>query len=167
MCIRDRKIVVRPDLFVVDPKHESESARQATRRKLNLIRATRRGQRGQRLAKQFRILLKKTFLATRGHRVVDGMLRDVVIRAYDCFVWGGIEYAERYCNQLVAIFRKDSPEQGYRVTRAVIWNLAKVMLIKDEIYVAALSTSPEKYKRDRRRFGVNPANGDRLSLIHI
>lgn len=161
-----RKIVVRPDLFVVDPKHESESARQAARRKLNLIRATRRGRRGQRLAKQFRVLLKQTFRETRGHRVDDAMLRDVVIRAYDCFVWGGIEYAERYCQQLIQVFAKDSPEQGYRVTRAVIWNLAKVMLIKDEIYVAALSTSPEKYKRDRRRFGVNPANGDRILYRH-
>ena len=157
-----RKIVERPDLFVVELKHEYESARQATRRKLNMIRATHRGKRGHRLAKQFRVLLKQTFRATRGHRVDDQMLRDVVIRAYDCFVWGGIDYAKRYCQRLVDVFNKDDSQQNYRVTRTVVWNLAKVMLIKDEIYVANLNTSPEKYKRDRRRFNVNPAHGDKI-----
>ncbi len=162
-----RKIVVRPDQFVVELKHEYESARQATRRKLNVIRATHRGKRGQRLAKQFRVLLKQTFRATQGHRVDDQLLRDVVIRAFDCCLWGGIDYARRYCRRLVEVFDRDGPRQNYRITRAVVWNLAKVMLIKDEIYVAALCTSPEKMKRDRRRFGVNPAHGDRITYRHF
>jgi indolepyruvate ferredoxin oxidoreductase len=94
------------------------------------------------------------------------MLRDVVIRAYDCLVWGGIEYAKSYCHRLVDVFTKDDPTQHYRVTRAVVWNLAKVMLIKDEIYVAAMCTSPEKYRHDRRRFNVNPAHGDKIIYRH-
>ena len=161
-----RKIVERPDLFVVEGKHEFESARQTTRRKLNLIRAQYGPKRGHRIAKQFRVLLKQTFRATRGHRVDDQMLRDVVIRAHDCLIWGGIDYARRYCHRLVDVFVKDDPLQQYRLTRAVVWNLAKVMLIKDEIYVAALCTSPEKHKRDRRRFNVNPAHGDRIIYRH-
>ena len=40
------------------------------------------------------------------------------------------------------------------------------MLIKDEIYVSALLTSPEKYKRDRRRFNVNPERGDKIVYKH-
>jgi indolepyruvate ferredoxin oxidoreductase len=28
-------------------------------------------------------------------------------------------------------------------------------------------TSPEKYKRDRRRFNVNPANGDKITYVHL
>jgi len=44
----------------------------------------------------------------------------------------------------------------------VIWNLHKVMLIKDEIYVAHLLTSEEKRRRDRARYQVDPARGDRL-----
>ena len=53
------------------------------------------------------------------------------------------------------------------MTRAVVWNLAKVMMIKDEVYVAMMYTSPEKYKRDRRRFNVNPANGDKIRYLHL
>ena len=162
-----RKIVVRPDQFVVEMKHDIESAPQAPRRKLNVIRATHRGKRGQRVAKRFRVLLKQTFRATQGHRVDDQLLRDVVIRAYDCQLWGGIDYARSYCRRLVEVFAKDDPRQNFRITRAVVWNLAKVMLIKDEIYVAALCTSPEKVKRDRRRFGVNPAHGDRIVYRHF
>ena len=41
------------------------------------------------------------------------------------------------------------------------------MLIKDEPYVAAMLTSPEKYKRDRRRYNVNPADGDRIIYRHF
>ena len=40
------------------------------------------------------------------------------------------------------------------------------MLIKDEVFTAALLTNPEKYKRDRRRFNVNPYNGDRITYRH-
>ena len=36
------------------------------------------------------------------------------------------------------------------------------MLIKDEFYVAHLLTSFEKRRRDRQRYNVNPAIGDRL-----
>jgi indolepyruvate ferredoxin oxidoreductase len=161
-----RKIAVRPDLFHVLAPHEYESARQTLRRKLNTIRALRKGRRGHMIAKQFRVLMKQTFRATRGHRVDDRLRRDVVVRAYDCYVWGGIEYARRYCQRLVDVFSLDSPDQDYRLTRTVVAMLAKVMLIKDEPYVAAMLTSPEKYKRDRRRFNVNPANGDRIIYKH-
>ncbi len=162
-----RKIAVQPGLFVVEPQHEYETARRAVRRKTNTLRAQfGGGRRAERIAKQFRVLLKQTFRATRGHRVDDALRRDVVIRAYDCLIWGGIGYARQYCHRLVDVFQKDSPERGYAITRAAVWNLAKVMLIKDEVYVAAMLTNPEKYKRDRRRFNVNPNNGDRIVYRH-
>ena len=69
-------------------------------------------------------------------------------------------------DRLVDVFRKDDPDHGYRVTRAVVWNLAKVMLIKDEVYVSALLTSPEKYRRDRKRFNVIPERGDKITYRH-
>ena len=162
-----RKIAVRPDLFVVEPTHEFESARKAFRRKTNTIRVEHTSSRGRLLAKRFRVLMKQTFRATRGLQVEDQLMRDVVIRAYDCMVWGGVAYAREYCKRLVEVFQKDDPGRGYAITKAVVWNLAKVMLIKDEIYVSAMLTSPEKYKRDRRRFNVNPANGDRIVYRHF
>ena len=161
-----RMIAVRPDLFTVELKHQYESSRQCLRYKLNMICVVHKGKRGQRLAKQFRILMKHTFRQTRGRKVEDQLIRDVVVRAYDCFVWGGIKYAKRYCNRVVEVFEQDDPAQNYRITRSVVWNLAKVMLVKDEIYVAAMLTSPEKYKRDRKRFHINSSNGDRVVYKH-
>jgi indolepyruvate ferredoxin oxidoreductase len=52
-------------------------------------------------------------------------------------------------------------------TRAVIYNLAKAMLIKDAVFLAELSTSPEKYARDREKYNINHANGDRLRYRHM
>ncbi|MEX0886680.1 MAG: DUF6537 domain-containing protein [Phycisphaeraceae bacterium] len=161
-----RKIAVRPDLFVVEPQRQYESARKCLRRKINTLQAWYRGRRGEQLARQYRVLMKKTFRATRGLRVEDELMRDVIIRAYDCVIWGGIDYAREYCNRLVDTFHKDDARHGYAITRAVVWNLAKVMLIKDEVYTAAMLTSPEKYKRDRRRFNVNPERGDKILYKH-
>jgi indolepyruvate ferredoxin oxidoreductase len=162
-----RKIAVQPELFIVEPQHEYESARRAVRRKINTLRAQfGGGKRADRIAKQFRVLLRQTFRSTRGYRVDDALRRDVVIRAYDCLIWGGIDYARQYCERLVDVFHKDTPGRDFAVTRAVVWNLAKVMLIKDEVYVAAMLTNPEKHKRDRRRFNVNPSNGDKIVYRH-
>ena len=162
-----RKIAVRPDLFIVEARHEYETSLKAFRRKVNTLRAWYGGGRkAKRLAKQFRVLIKKVIRKVRGLRIPDALMRDFVVRAYDCLIWGGVEYAERYANQVVKVFERDDPTRGYRMTRAVVWNLAKAMLIKDEVYVSALLTSPEKYKSDRRRFNVNPVNGDKVIYRH-
>ena len=170
-----RKIAVRPDLFVVEPTHEVESSRKAFRRKINTLKAWYPAsggpkwlgrRRGESLARRYRVLMKKTFRATRGMKVDDALIRDVIIRTYDCVIWGGIEYAEQYCRLLVQTFHKDRQDRDYALTRAVVWNLAKVMLIKDEVYVSSMLTSPEKYKRDRRRFNVNPERGDKVVYQH-
>jgi indolepyruvate ferredoxin oxidoreductase len=110
--------------------------------------------------------MKQTFRNTKGLHVDDELMRDFVIRAYDCLIWGGIDYAKRYCKAMVEVFKKDDEAHGYAITRAAVWNLAKVMLIKDEVYCGALLTNPEKYKRDRRRFNVNPERGDKIIYKH-
>jgi len=45
--------------------------------------------------------------------------------------------------------------------------LAKLMLIKDEFYVAHLLTSYEKLRRDKQRYNINPANGDRIKYRRV
>jgi len=45
--------------------------------------------------------------------------------------------------------------------------LASSMLIKDIFFTAELATSPEKFNRDREKYDVNPANGDRISYRHL
>ncbi len=162
-----RKIAIRPDLFIVEARHEYETSLKAFRRKHNTLRAWYGGGRkGKRLAKQYRVLIKQVQRKVRHLRIPDPLMRDFVVRAYDCMIWGGIDYADRYAEQVLKVFLRDDPSRGYRLTRAVVWNLAKAMLIKDEVYCASLYTSPEKYKNDRRRFNVNPANGDRIIYKH-
>ena len=46
-------------------------------------------------------------------------------------------------------------------------NLARVMAIKDEVYVAHLLTSPEKRRRDRSRYNIDESRGDRLEYVHL
>ena len=52
----------------------------------------------------------------------------------------------------------------FAATHAAIWNLAKVMLIKDEPYVAYLLTRYEKKQRDIAKYGVDVSNGDKPRL---
>jgi len=57
-------------------------------------------------------------------------------------------------------------EKSFAATHAAIWNLAKVMLIKDEPYVAYLLNAIEKKQRDLIQYGVDVANGDTLVYRH-
>jgi indolepyruvate ferredoxin oxidoreductase len=78
----------------------------------------------------------------------------------------GSIYTKRYLEQVRSVYRRDSAERNFAATQAVIWNLAKVMLIKDEPYVAYLLTRWEKKQRDIAKFGVDVSNGDRIVYRH-
>ncbi|NBB95228.1 MAG: FAD-dependent oxidoreductase [Planctomycetes bacterium] len=97
----------------------------------------------------------------------ESLKRDLVIRIYDTLRWGGDDYARRYVEQVRGIYRKDRPEYQYAATGEVIHNLAAAMLIKDAIFKAELATAPEKYARDREKYNVNPANGDRIRYRYL
>ena len=125
----------------------------------------RRYSRGHRLADQLRELVAGTVAATKG--LDEKLHRDIVVRCYDCMRWGNIAYAKRYADQVIAIYGKDAPDQGYAATRAVVHNLAKAMLVKDAVFRAELATSPEKRARDREKYNVNPANGDRIRYRYL
>jgi len=72
-------------------------------------------------------------------------------------------YAQQYIDSVKGVYRRDSADQKYQATHAVIWNLAKVMLIKDEPYVAYLLTRFEKKQRDMIKYRIDTDNGDSLS----
>ncbi|MBN1554252.1 MAG: FAD-dependent oxidoreductase [Phycisphaerae bacterium] len=97
----------------------------------------------------------------------ESLKRDIVIRAYDCMRWGGIPYANRYCDQVSAVYAKDHAEYEYAATRAVVHMLAEAMLIKDGIFKAELATSKEKYRRDHEKYNINRANGDRVRYKYL
>ena len=73
---------------------------------------------------------------------------------------------KRYLEQVRSVYRRDSAERSFAATCAVVVNLAKVMLIKDEPYVAYLLTRYEKKEQDVRKYGVDVSNGDRLVYRH-
>jgi len=156
-----RKLVMQPDLFQGPPQRTGwrETLEEKCRHTI------RRFAGGQRLAAQLRQLAAET-IETLGE-LDESVRRAVVIRIYDCIRWGGIDYAGRYAERLGEIFAKDKAEFGYAATRAVVYNLADAMLIKDAVYTAELATSPEKYARDREKYNVNPANGDCIRYRHV
>ncbi len=91
---------------------------------------------------------------------------DLTLRIYDLMQWGGPAYARRYVDLVRGLHRRDSADQKYAATHAAILGLAKVMLIKDEPYVAYLLTRHEKRVRDMAKYNVDPANGDRIIYRH-
>ncbi|HET9870294.1 MAG TPA: DUF6537 domain-containing protein, partial [bacterium] len=88
-------------------------------------------------------------------------------RLYDLIEFEDPAYARGYLDRVMAVLRKDSPAGQFAATQAVVKYLHKVMEIKDEVYVAHLLTSPEKYEKDARRYKMDLAAGDRITYRHF
>jgi indolepyruvate ferredoxin oxidoreductase len=91
---------------------------------------------------------------------------DLTLRIYDLYQWGGLMYATRYIDLLRDLYRRDSADEKYRATTSAVFYLAKVMLIKDEPYVAYLLTRYEKKQRDMVKYNVDFDSGDRIVYRH-
>lgn len=160
-----RLVVVDPDAVYAAAHIHREPATFAAmvKDKVDILRRTHR--QGAAWAAGYRQLVEET--ASRMD-LDDPGRRDFALRVYDLIQWeGGLELARRYAGWVERVHAQDDPDRGHAVTRAVIWNLHKVMAIKDEIYVAHQLTSEEKHRRDRARFNVDPSRGDRLIYRHL
>src|SRR2546426_988957 len=93
--------------------------------------------------------------------------RNLARRVYDMIMWGSLDHARRYVDRVLEVFNVDRPEKNYAATKATILNLAKVSLIKDEIYTPLLLTDDEKLERDKVRYNIDEENGDRITYEHI
>jgi indolepyruvate ferredoxin oxidoreductase len=170
-----RKLVSHPELFtegeipVSLARTVREKAAYLNMRLLGKSRALRNeipGAAGKRrlpdtkLARSYKHMVLTTLRACR--ELDRGTMRDIAVRIYDLMQWGGVRYAQRYIQRVRRVFLADHERFGFAATRAVVWNLAKLMLVKDEFYVAHLLTSYEKLRRDRQRYNVNFSNGDRI-----
>ncbi|HZL37829.1 MAG TPA: DUF6537 domain-containing protein [Tepidisphaeraceae bacterium] len=128
-----------------------------------------------------RILRKTRFLgramAVKYERIVQGAMKqmrdlpegakyDLALRIYDLMQYQNYDLAKRYFDLVRGIYRRDSKQRGYAATLAAMWNIAKVMLIKDEPYVSYLLTRYEKKQRDIAKYGVDVSNGDRIAYKH-
>jgi indolepyruvate ferredoxin oxidoreductase len=91
---------------------------------------------------------------------------DLALRIYDLIQYQDEAYTRRYLDLIRSIYKRDSKSRGYGATLAAIWGLAKVMLIKDEPYVAYLLTRWEKKQRDNAKYNIDKSNGDRIIYRH-
>lgn len=92
--------------------------------------------------------------------------KHLALSSYELCQYEDLALGLDYLWRVSAVAGKDSAAAGWRATRAVARGLYKVIAIKDEVWVAHLLTSPEKYERDARRLNVNPALGDRVEYLH-
>src|SRR5207253_860685 len=115
--------------------------------------------------------------AERFERILVGAMRampnldeqtkyDLAMRVYDLMQYDDHILARRYIELVHKVYQRDSASRNYAATREAIWGVAKVMLIKDEPYVAYLLTRYEKKQRDLAKYGVDAANGDRIVYRH-
>jgi indolepyruvate ferredoxin oxidoreductase len=127
-------------------------------------------------------ILRKTRLfgrraANRYEQLVHGAMRhmkdlperlkyDLALRIYDLIQYDNHHLARRFVKLVQSIYGRDSAARGFAATSAVIFNLAKVFLIKDEIYVSYLLTRYEKKQRDIAKYAVDVSNGDRIVYRH-
>ena len=127
-------------------------------RKLYLSRTCKR------LAQDYQSLVETTVARL---DLDDDTHRTLALYIYDMVQFEDIAYARRYAEKVLHVHAHDSAAQKYRATKAAIDALHRVMLIKDEVYVAQLLTSEEKLHRDKQRYNVDEANGDRIHYVHI
>ena len=155
-----RKLVVAPDLFL--GPSEKTSWRDVLEDRCRYT--IRRYRSGHAMSDELRGAVAR--LIKRAADLDEDLKRAIVVRAYDCMRWGGLDYAKRYIRQVREVFERDRHAHRYAATRAVVHNLAAAMLIKDLVFHAELATSPEKYARDRKTYNVHPTNGDRIRYRH-
>ena len=97
----------------------------------------------------------------------DSVNRTLALYIYDLVQFQDMGYARMYTEKIKQVYTRDSADYDYRATKAAIRYLHKVMLIKDEVYVAHLLTSEEKLQRDKELYGVDTANGDKIRYVHL
>ncbi|HEY0256351.1 MAG TPA: DUF6537 domain-containing protein, partial [Candidatus Methylacidiphilales bacterium] len=127
-------------------------------------RLRKSGKKGKRLAQQY----WKLVTGAREKLTLDARHESLLTqRIYDLIRYEDLAYAENYVERLLRVYAKDSATFGYAATQAALWNLHRVMAIKDEVYVAYLLSSEEKYELDRERYNVRPELGDRMIHRHL
>ena len=156
-----RKLAAHPDLFAEKPTPKTIA--RVVREKANIIERTRIA--GQGISRQYKYLVYTTLRACR--ELDRKTMADFALRIYELIRYENLDYAKMYAERLKAVYRRDRREFDFAATKSVMWNLFKLMLIKDEFYVAEVLTSYEKQRRDHHRYNVNPANGDRIKYKRI
>ena len=120
---------------------------------------------GKRLAHAYATLVEETVETL--NIGSDSTHRLLALYIYDLVQFENLNYAHRYVEKIKQVHTRDSEVYDYRATKAAIRYLHKVMLIKDEVYVAHLLTSEEKLERDKELYKIDTENGDTIKYVHL
>ena len=154
-----RRLAIDSDVFETSPQWQTYKA--LLREKCESL--TRKWQ-GESLAHEYEVLVQQTVEKLE----LDGETnRSLALHVYDLIQFENLAYARLYVEKIKQIHSKDLAEMDYRATKAAIKYLHKVMLIKDEVYVAHLLTSETKLRRDKELYNVDESNGDRIKYVHL
>ena len=154
-----RRLAIDPDAFATAPQWQTYKT--LLREKCESLARKRRGET---LAHEYEILVQQT---AEKLELDDETNRRFALYVYDLIQFEDLAYARLYVEKIKQIHSKDLSEMGYRATKAAIKYLHKVMLIKDEIYVAHLLTSDTKLRRDKELYNVDESNGDKIKYVHL
>ena len=156
-----RAVALQPEKYSAEIRRRTLSYTELLREKSDLLEQRRF--KGKELAAQYRKMVEE---AIRWMHLDEPFNKKLAARVYELIQYENTDYAA-LISQVWEVYRKDRPEQNHQATRAVAENLFKVMAIKDEVYVAHLLTSEEKFRRDRERYRIDPSNGDRTVYVHL
>lgn len=155
-----RKLAMEPRALPAKPQPETWD--QLLTNKSRILKKTRL--RGQTWAGRYEQLVRKA--VAQMPDLPEGAKYDLALRIYDLMQYANHHLSADYIQRVQAMYQKDSLANQYAATIAVIWNLARVRLIKDEPYVSYLLTRYEKKQRDILKYGVDIENGDKLLYRH-
>ena len=154
-----RQLAVDPDAFATAPQQQTYKT--LLREKCESLARKRRGEA---IAHEYEVLVQQTVEQL---ELDDETNRSFALYVYDLIQFENLEYARLYVEKIKRVHSKDLSEMGYRATKAAVKYLHKVMLIKDEVYVAHLLTSETKLSRDKELYNVDEANGDKIKYVHL
>ena len=154
-----RRLATDPEAFALAPQWQAYKT--LLREKCESLGRKRRGDM---LARQYEVLVQQ---AVEKMELDDETNRQFALYVYDLIEFEDLNYARLYVEKVQQIHSKDLPEMDYRATKAAVKYLHKVMLIKDEVYVAHLLTSKAKLRRDKELYGVDESNGDKIKYVHL
>lgn len=154
-----RRLAIDPDVFATSPQWQTYKA--LLREKCESLARKRRGES---LAHEYEVLVQQTVEKL---EFDDETNRQLALYVYDLIQFENLAYARLYVEKIKQLHSKDLAEMDYRATKAAIKYLSKVMLIKDEVYVAHLLTDETKLRRDKELYSVDESNGDRIQYVHL
>jgi len=87
-----------------------------------------------------------------------------IARLIDCEYWGGLKTCRLYAEHIRAVYAAERSVTNYPVTRLVVDELAKALLIPDLFFICSTVTRPDRQRTDERLLRMSYAQGDRLTF---